>query len=336
VGEVFKRLVALRPGRGQLLDALAFDLRSYSIADFGADGGEPLEQLIALPDTVIVGVGAIGNGVAYLLSRLRLKGRVTVVDHQRFGDENLGTCILIGPADLDRPKAEVIAELLHGDGLEVKPVVGDVATFAAELAKPPRIVVVGVDSVDARHEAQELWPDLMIDGAIGAFVAQVGRHPWDEPVGCLRCVFRHPPGRAAEVVVSEATGLSVERARHADDQVTDGDVSAAPAEKQEWLRARIGRRICAVAAEVASISARPQAEGFAPSVPFVATMSGAMMVGELIKAAMGMASPLAPRYQFDLLQGPARGLHVPQVRRVDCKCVTRRKNIDAVRQGRLA
>ena len=86
IGEVFKRLIALRPERGELLNGVSFSLRTYR-----ADASEPGPEL---PDTLIldllmVGAGAIGNGLAHLLSRLRCRGKIDIVDSQDYGEEIL-------------------------------------------------------------------------------------------------------------------------------------------------------------------------------------------------------------------------------------------------------
>ena len=57
-----------------------------------------------------------------------------------------------------------------------------------------------------------------------------------------------------------------------------------------------------------------------------------MVAGELVKHALDLPSPLEPRYQVDVLQGPASGLTLEQGRRSGCTCVVRRANIDAIRQ----
>jgi hypothetical protein len=199
----------------------------------------------------------------------------------------------------------------------------------------PRILACGLDSVESRHEAQGLWPDLIIDGAISDFGCQVSRHPWGGDVACLLCLFRRA-GERAELRASLATGLSEGRSQQALSLVTEADVDAAPAEKKSWLRARIGRQICSVVSEgvTRELSEDRQREGFEPSVPFVACLSSCMVVGELVKAACGWPTPLEPRFQFDVLRGPASGQDYPQGRRSDCVCSGRRPNIEDFRRRR--
>jgi hypothetical protein len=59
-----------------------------------------------------------------------------------------------------------------------------------------------------------------------------------------------------------------------------------------------------------------------------------MVVGELLKSLTGWPTPLEPRFQFDVLRGPALGQLLPQARRQDCICTTRAKNIEKVRESR--
>jgi hypothetical protein len=175
--------------------------------------------------------------------------------------------------------------------------------------------------------------DLIIDGAISDFGCQVSRHPWGENTACLICLFQHPPGEPSERLASHATGLSEARTQQADDRVTEGDVHAALIDKQDWLRARIGQQICSVVQEGVAqrISQERLRHGFEPSVPFVACLSASMVVAELVKSVAGWSTPLEPRFQFDVLRGPVYGLELPQERRRDCICVTRKHNIETIR-----
>jgi hypothetical protein len=194
----------------------------------------------------------------------------------------------------------------------------------------------GLDNIPARHLVQNLWPDLIIDGAISDFACQVSRHPWGEDIACLKCLFQEPI-QSAEQLASRATGLSPARTQQAFEVITSDDVQVAPIIKKDWLRARIGQKICSVVEEAVAkqISEEQQGEGFEPSVPFVAGLSASMMVAELVKYTCGWPTPLAPRFQFDVLRGPAFGQDLPQERRKDCVCVTRRKNIDIFRLNQV-
>jgi molybdopterin/thiamine biosynthesis adenylyltransferase len=335
VTDVFKRLLGVIVVRGPLFDGLSFSLLTYQAGK--TDPGPPLPEKLPL-DLLIVGVGAIGNGVVHLLNMLPVKGRAWVLDRQTFQPENLGTCLLIGPEDLEKQKAH-FAETFLSPRLQVRGFSEDLSSFRKRLGTEvphPALVLNGLDNIDARHEVQGMWPDLIIDGAIGDFGCQVSRHSWVEDTACLMCLFPRETGEPAEQVASRVTGLRPERAAQMLELVTEEDVVAAPEDKRDWLKARVGKQICSVVPEglAQSISMERQREGFEPSVPFVACLSACMMVTELVREVAGWGSPLEPRFQFDVLQGPTNGQHFPQARQRNCECVTRQANIDKVRKQR--
>lgn len=335
VSEVFKRLLAPLGDRGVPFDLVSFNLFSYQPGDL--DPGPAIDRPIDL-DLLIVGAGAIGSGVVSVFRELTITGRVEVIDRQAYADENLGTCLLVGPADLGRPKAEVAAEQLRDGGIAATGRQEAVSDYRQRVGMDlPAVILNGLDNVEARHEIQGLWPDLVIDGAIGPLNAQVSRHPWDEDedVACLRCMFQLPViDTTAESV--RMTGLRADRVVQGDEVVTQQDVEDAPEERREYLRQRLGRQICSIipSEEIARLSKGEGEIGFTPSVPFVACLSASMVVGELVKHTLGLApaEPLEPRYQIDLLIGPDAGQPIPMGRRPDCTCVIRRRNIETLRR----
>jgi molybdopterin/thiamine biosynthesis adenylyltransferase len=334
VGEVFKRLIRLKPERGEMLNGFAFSLRTYKEGD--EDYEPPLPESFGR-DLLIVGGGAIGNGIVHLVSQLPFKGEVKIVDRQDYGVENLGTCILIGPEDISKPKALVMQDYLKQHGVQAQGFSMPFEDFALKIDKNPAIVLNGLDNIEVRHEVQRsFWPDVVVDGAIGDFICQVSRHPWADDVACLICLFREGKGRAAEELQAEATGLSSEVLSQPDRLLEESDVLAAPAAKQEFLRVRIGRPICSVIQEAIAqrISEEKQDEGFQPSVPFVATFSACMVVAEAVAHLCGWSSVLEPRFQFDFLLGPGFGQQLPQARRATCICTQKARNINLLRRSR--
>jgi hypothetical protein len=333
--EVFKRLVCLKPSRGRLLDSMSFNLLSYQTQDL--DPGPQLPKSLTV-NLLLAGAGAIGNGVVYLLSRLPVKGRSLVVDKQAIGSENIGTCILVGPADVGKDKAAFAANILNGK-MSTQWFREDLSSFTRRLGAElpyPETALGCLDNIEARHNLQTLWLDNIIDGAMNDFACQVTHHPWGPNIACLICLFRHPAGEPAESVASRTTGLSLIRSGLPLETVTENDVSAAPPEKQAWLRDHVGQQICSVIQEavIQDISEQSQQRGFQPSVPFVACLSACMVVAELIKHFAGWPSNLEPRFQMDVLRGPGYGQFIPQERRKDCICTTRQRNINLIRQRR--
>lgn len=338
--EVFKRLLVLNPERGPFFDNLRFSC--YTLEANTNDPGPPIPETIHLARALSLGQGAIGNGITLLLTQLRCAGSVLLLDGQEYGPENLGTCVLLGIDGVDSPKADWNAsQFFPAHDLDVIPVADTLDKVLSKFGSKypyPSVVLNGLDNITARHDVQDLWPDITIDGAIGDFACQVVTHVWGLGAACLKCLFTKPSAPDPILVASLETGLSPERVRQADSVVTEQDVHQAPAEKREKLRTQIGRTMCSVVSEaaIAKMSAGEHNANFSPSVPFVATMGSAMVVASLIKYLSGELHSLSPRFYFDILQGPQQGEHLWEKPKPNCDCQVRRNLIEKWRTERSA
>jgi len=334
VGEVFKRLVRIDSRRGRLLNGLTFSLLDYSCGNDVSGPSIPLH--ISCSNLLLVGVGAIGNGIIQLLRDLPLTGEIGIVDRQGYGEENWGTCMCIGPNDFKKKKVEFAKTYMSN--LTCTEYAENVQDFSSRLQqglRHPRIILNALDNVEARHMVQNIWPDYVIDGAIGDFGCQVSRHPWGPDIACLMCQYEDNQRESAESMQMNATGLRLDVLQNPDGLLEDAHIESAPPDKQDFLRALKGMKICSVVQEsVAKYISENADIDFAPSVPFVAAMSAAFVCAELIKTLCGTDSNLEPLYQFDFLIGPEKGIVVPAARKRDCICHTRARNISKFRKSR--
>jgi len=335
VAEVFKRLIALRPERGELCPGMSFSFYEYRELE---KAGPDLPSEIVI-DAALFGVGAIGNGIVHLLSQLPVVGRLVVVDRQVFQEENWGTCFAIGPGELGMAKAEWAAGVLQSHLMTgwLRGSVEDYAAKCGRVYRFPRLILSGLDNIPARRAAQGLWPDQIIDGAIGPTLCEVTVHPWGPDLGCLRCDFEEPVEDAINVQ-ARSTGLRVSRLADINDIVRSADVDAAAPELREWLRARQGKTICSVVSEgvIAELSGVRQKDGFEPSVPFVACLSSCMVVAETIRYCLGWPPVLRTGVQFDSLVGPGNAVFKDHRRKPLCECASRRANIELLRAKRYS
>jgi hypothetical protein len=330
VSEVFKILIGLKPGRGEPLKGYEYSLWAYCSS---ANPGPALSPLRNEP-MLLVGAGAIGNGVVHLLRALGIMGVSHVIDQQRFKKENLGTCLLMTPQDIGHSKAVVLSQLLPG----AKAFEGSITDFKTQLGAEvdvPEIVLTGLDNVGARREIQQIWPALIIDGAIGPVSCEATLHPWGPDLSCLMCDFEEP-SHSALASQSFLTGISEERIQDASAIIDTSDVEAAPETRKAWLRARIGKDVCSVVsdAELEKLATDKQDPQFRPSVPFVACLSSAMMITELVRYLGNAPQELATGFQYDVLVGPHNGIRKNHERKRTCLCVTHRTLIDQVRLRR--
>jgi len=332
VSEIFKRLVPVNPDRGPIHDTLNFSFYTYSNSDWA---GPELPTALNIGTLLQVGAGAIGNGIVHLLSQLGLNGRVVIVDRQDFADENLGTCLLIGPADINQSKAATLANFIPGAVGYKEEVESSIKSRVGIDFDFPAIVLNGLDHIGARRSVQAIWPDLVIDGAIGTFSCEATLHPWGPDRSCLLCDFEEP----TKDVLAESsmlTGLSREKLHNPLDLVTEEDIQAAPEEKRDYLCGFLGKTYCSVVSEAEMERVSAGKANFAASVPFVACLSACMVVGELVRAVSHWTPELETGFQFDVLVGPQRGIRKSHLRKLQCICVTRQSLIDGMRKERSA
>lgn len=343
ISDVFKRLIRLRSDVAEVFDGLEFSLYTYETEDVSP--GLPLPEHLALPTTLLAGGGAIGNGIALLLSQLNLSGDLWVLDRQEFGEENLGTCVMLGPSGVGMSKSKFLAEeITRTTALSAHPLIGNMESLKRQFGIDvpyPELVLSGFDNVPARHQLQDLWPNLLVDGGISEFGVQAFSHRWGSPHQCLKCHFVAPEVTDHQLVASELTGLSRSRITDPDAPITDEDIAVAPEHKQAWLRERIGQKTCSVISEAALQSLRDteDSEGFSPSAPFVACMSAALVVARAVASLIEPDRATGSRFTFDILHGPANGFELHEAAKPTCDCTNRAGIINhwrALRNGAVA
>lgn len=336
--DIFKRLIGLRTEVADVFDQLEFSLYSHEVGDVGVGPALPSRWMV--PPTLLAGCGAIGNGIALLLLQLNVLGELWLLDRQSYGDENLGTCILLGPDGVGLDKAEHLSKhFMHTQGLKVQPLSGEVESLKYRFGKDlpfPDLVLVGFDNVPARHQLQELWPDHIIDGGIGDFGTQVFSHRWASGRRCLKCHFIEPDAGNPHVFAAEMTGLDVSAVTRPEESLEERHVIAARPERQKWLRERLGRKICSIVSEAAieALVVTPAEAVFSPSVPFVACMSAALVVGRAIRTMLHPDDHSSSAFTFDMLQGPENGFALSERARPGCDCTRRLATINLWREQR--
>lgn len=345
VAEVFKRVYGVPTEAYSMMDGEQLSL--FSLDQDHADVGPPLPEVVQLPSTLLVGAGAIGNALVLLWSQLPLEGKVHIVDKQTFGKENFGTCCLLDQDTwLGNGKAELLADWLKNSAVGTieatgeQCMVGDAVDAGSLTSKRVDLVINGLDDNQARHDAQRLWPSLIVDGAINSFGAAVVTHSLDRPDwACLKCTFPLPEKDALRDH-ARATGLdAASLAGDTNRPISDADIDAAAPEVQEDLRAgrQAGATLCSM---LPRLLARQRlgvdlAEGFRPSVPFVASAAAALTMAQVLRH---LCYPNARRiHEFqiaDLFKGFHTSLTIQRHASVACQCTKQRNAILALARKR--
>jgi len=179
--------------------------RQSLLPDIGPEG----QAALANATVLIIGVGALGCGVADLLARAGV-GTIRVVDRDTVDHTNLQRQVLYCDRDATegRPKAIAAADRLseiNGD-ITIEPHVDDVTAANIEtLAAGCAVLVDGLDNLDTRYLLNDYavreGKPYVYGGAVGTgglVMPLLPKHcagpvQWATPTGCLRCVFPEPP-----------------------------------------------------------------------------------------------------------------------------------------------
>lgn len=333
-GEVFKAIAPVLASRRRDLD----DAVSWCPVSLEAEPGATAELTRGLDlDVAIIGVGAVGTAVARILGLLDARGYASLVDPERFAPENLGTYSLGDYADASGRlwKTAIAARALPNVQTTRfdMPVNEFINLIDAGSARWPSIALTGLDSVDARRDAQLLWPDRLLDGATGDTMC--GLHDVGTTSGaCLRCLFPVPTGGPSAVErLANATGLDPELLRHGDQQLRESDLAMLTAPQRARLADHVGKPICGLA-DAVGLTGLPS-EDYRPSVPFVSQQAACLVVGRLIADDLGL-SDRATFVQYDTLIGPAHGTFEKRAALPTCFCQTRALVVERVRAARQA
>lgn len=337
VAEVFKRVIGVPADVAPPLDRTAISLFDFSTQE--VDAGPPLPDEILLEHALLIGAGAIGNGIALLLSQLPLHGSIELLDKQDYGIENLGTCLLMEPEGWFGPKAERLAAWLSANGRIAttwkKATIED-AIESGHFEKSPKLVLNALDDVQARRDAQRLWPQVLIDGAINSVGAAVIQYRLAQPeCACLMCWFKDEPVDA-KMIQGLVTGLHVDSLTDISRQLTDEDIAKAEPARRAWLAEckRQGKTICATiaAADLEQRFGVTVEASFRPSVPFVATAAAALVMAESVKAlAFPDARSPAMFHMGNLFLGPEHSMPLHRRPSAHCLCTVQRKALERLR-----
>lgn len=193
VGWIFRAAL----GDRHLPRAVRLSLLDLEVGARSTDG--PLLGSVDLGAVLLVGCGAVGSAVVFLLPILGLTGRFELVDRDPVDGPNLNRAPLFMVADVGRPKVSVCADYLGRHGITATPVEAwfDEAVAARRVVRArPDLVIPAANERDVRHLIQHQVPPLQVYGTTGRnWDAFLGRHiPLRED--CLACRFPAPASSA--------------------------------------------------------------------------------------------------------------------------------------------
>jgi hypothetical protein len=227
-GEIFKRTWGIR--RGQMLRENGYSLWSFNGSPIWGDldSGPELNGL-RLPAIVLVGAGAVGNALAYVLANLDTDASyVVLIDDDMYDTTNLNRCVLAGAQDVEQSKVQILASRLNDAGIDAFPFDGLLKDFLKDARIGLRrdvaedidngifpLVLSCVDKGAGRQDIQGLHPNLLFGGSTLDLQAKTNFYAGERGAACLGCFNpRQDKGEAMRAMERDLRSMKPdERAR---------------------------------------------------------------------------------------------------------------------------
>jgi len=195
------------PG-AQLDETLTLSL--FSFQQVASDGWNPELPAVDLGESHLVGVGAIGNGAVWALSKLEsLQGTLHLIDGEAIDLSNLQRYVLTEQSHVAAFKVELAAEALAHTGLTVVPHAQHWPQYVASRDRWEfQRVAVATDSARSRWEVQAALPRWLVNAWTQVGDIGVSRHTFVGEDACLLCLYLpDQPQPSEDQLVADAIGL---------------------------------------------------------------------------------------------------------------------------------
>jgi molybdopterin/thiamine biosynthesis adenylyltransferase len=196
-----------------LPEGRVIDSFSMSLLDYEPNASVPLNpelEHVHLGETHLVGIGAIGSGAIWALSRSQnLTGSLELVDHEVLDLTNLQRYTGTTQADVGSAKVSVAVSCFSESDLKVHPHQMTWGEYLKERGNwILERVAVAVDSAEDRRSIQAALPAFIINSWTQAGELGVSRHCFLGEDACLLCLYFPASGAKSEdEIIAEAIGL---------------------------------------------------------------------------------------------------------------------------------
>lgn len=212
-GEVFK--ISRGVKRGRYLTADGYSLWSgQTDCDWARLTDGPEIEGCSLPPAHLVGAGAVGNNLAYILASARIADAFLVVlDDDIYDSTNLNRCLLAGRVNEGQVKVDAVSVALTSAGLQTFATGSTVSQYLnstrsglrADVAAAVNdlrfgLVLSCVDKGTSRQDVQGLWPDVLIGASTVDMDARTNFYALRPGTACLGC---HNPAEREGVRLRE-------------------------------------------------------------------------------------------------------------------------------------
>ncbi|QIN84647.1 hypothetical protein GBA63_19815 [Rubrobacter tropicus] len=207
----FRAVFSSQLPKGNLDDDL-----SLSLLDYKPFAAKPINTELAsvdLSESHLIGLGAIGNGAVWTLSKVKgVSGTLHLVDHEEVDLSNLQRYVLTTAADVGASKVALAADMLQDTGFAVRT---HPERWGVHLAARGdwdlQRVAVAVDSVEDRIAVQAALPRWIVNAWTQPDDLGISRHAFLGDQACLACLYLPEEKRKSEAeIMAEVFGFSEE------------------------------------------------------------------------------------------------------------------------------
>jgi hypothetical protein len=184
---------------------------------------------------LVSGGGLCGNAGQIIAASFLAPCPTTIIEPDIMEIPNLNRSVGVGINMVGHLKLDPLAAAMTSAGFQVEPLPiryeeWSASGAAVSLRDPGAVVLVGVDQVATRLEAQADWPSLLVNGATGGLDWTVSAHPRGAG-GCVGCFYGagRQPYAASRRAMACATPLAATGAQIPDASYPFVSVCAAAA-----------------------------------------------------------------------------------------------------------
>jgi molybdopterin/thiamine biosynthesis adenylyltransferase len=336
VSELFKKVMRTN---SKPINEMEFSLLNYNyeVPLFNPE----LPESIDIGEVTLIGAGAIGSSFIYSLNCLKnVKGRLNVVDNDKYTESNLNRYIISNNSTIDLPKVNNVENLLmqHTD-IDIKKFFMNYDEFKKTNRKVDTIITA-VDKRITRYNIQGDLPKLIIDSSTTNTYIDLHRVDFGSGGACLGCLYE--PDEQDELqynYISERTGISLERVKLLYDTnqgLNEDDISIASQKINKDLSFYINQPIDTLYSHVycgsAIIENAKNSDPIVAPISFISALAGTFVTSELIKARYFPEYVIKNHFCINTFSSPNPSLHKYINSDKNCKYCGNKDFIDAYKE----
>ena len=317
---------------------------TLSLLDGSQDGsGNTLAMdRVHLGETLIAGLGAIGNGLSWTLSRCQgVQGTLILIDPETISLSNLQRYVLAEQSHLHQPKTDHIAGFFSNSALNLVNVALSWEQYMQHRMNwKIETVLTCLDSAEDRITVQGALPKKIFNAWTQPNNIGVSRHKDFSSEPCLCCLY-YPEGlrKSHSQKIADNLGIGGQElmirgylANHTPLNIgLLQQIAAATRLPIEELLPYLGKSLEVFYSEVVcggtllkytGQAGQPDGQLAVPCA-FESALAGILLAAELIKDKSEHPSNGLESFRFNLLRPLSAYLHSPEIKRNSCICTDR-------------